>query len=87
MVRALSRLGRKKVPASLHTIARTGELVQPVCLFCGRDESLIPLVRANMWAQPGIFACTDHVRQDGWVNWPHTKAPFDLGYPTSPTIN
>ena len=59
----------------------------PVCLFCGRGLDVIILVPANLLAQPGVWACTDHVRQDGWQNWPHTQAPFDLGYPSSPTIN
>jgi hypothetical protein len=28
-----------------------------------------------------------NVTQDGWMNWPHTQAPFDLGYPSTPTID
>jgi hypothetical protein len=58
-----------------------------VCLFCGRNETLIDIVPAELLRQPGVWACTDHVRTDGWMNWPHTQAPFDLGYPSTPTID
>lgn len=61
-------------------------MTQPICLFCGRDASQIDLVRAELLAQPGIWACVDHVRTDGWHNWPHGQAPFDIGYPNAPVI-
>jgi hypothetical protein len=64
-----------------------GVIVSPVCLFCGRGMDQIELLPAELLAQPGIFACTDHIRTDGWQNWPHTQAPFDLGYPSNPTID
>jgi len=57
-----------------------------VCLFCGRSWDQIQIVRAELLGQPGVWACIDHVRPDGWQNWPHTVAPYDLGYPTTPTI-
>jgi hypothetical protein len=59
----------------------------PICLFCGRNDTQIEIVRANLLTQPGVWSCTDHMRTDGWVNWPHSKAPFDLGYPSHPTID
>jgi hypothetical protein len=62
-------------------------MISPVCLFCGRNASQTELEPANLLAQPGVWSCTDHERTDGWVNWPHTKAPFDLGYPSKPTVD
>jgi hypothetical protein len=57
------------------------------CMFCGRTEDIIHMQSADALAQPGLWACDDHVRRDGWHNWPHTQAPFNLGYPSNPTIN
>lgn len=52
-----------------------------ICLFCGRSWDKIALVRANLRAQPGLWACTDHVRQDGFTSVPHTEPPFDAAPP------
>lgn len=58
----------------------------PMCIFGGGTADNVTIVRANLLGQPGIWACLPHARTDGWQNWPHTKAPFDLGYPSVPTI-
>ena len=56
---------------------------RPVCIFCGRTSDEIELVPAELRAQCGLWACTDHLRTDGWVNRPHEGPPFDAGYPHS----
>jgi len=53
----------------------------PICLFCGRGFDVIDLVPAELLAQPGIWACIEHLRTDGWINRPHTAPPFNAGYP------
>jgi hypothetical protein len=53
----------------------------PICVFCGRSWQVINMNRANLLAQPGVWACDDHLRTDGWQNIPHEAPPFDAGYP------
>lgn len=66
------------------TLSYLGSFYPINCMWCGRIG--LPLGRANLLAQVGLFSCDDHKRTDAWVNWPHTKPPFDIGYPTNPTI-
>ena len=66
------------------TAVYEGSIYPIVCLFSGQIG--LPVYSANLLAQPGLWVCDGYQRSDGWINWPHTKPPFDIGYPSSPKV-